>query len=213
MTDATRLAAALLADRNRTKSERTDITKCFMCGVGMIYRGNRFCSDGCRDYYDAGNPGHEQDWLRPKTNYGITGWRVVAGPPDIEIGSDYYKPLRGAFRNRNQILRQGKEGFVINCSHCRKEFDSKGLRCCSRECETAYRGREANLAVLAEAGIEASSTKRACHECGVQIPTWRNGRKVSGKTRFCSPKCAQKAKRSSGGSNTLLNANNAQRYQ
>lgn len=43
---------------------RTDITKCVMCGYGMVYRGNRFCSDTCRAFYDDGNASLEQDWLR-----------------------------------------------------------------------------------------------------------------------------------------------------
>jgi hypothetical protein len=57
---------------------------------------NRFCSNRRRDYYDAGNAGFGQDWLRSKPDYGITGWKVVAGPPGIKIGSEYCKPLRDA---------------------------------------------------------------------------------------------------------------------
>ena len=57
-------------------------------------------------------------------------------------------------------MRAGKEGFYINCAHCNKEFESKGLRCCSKECEKAYRERQDNLATLAEAGIEAAPKKR-----------------------------------------------------
>jgi hypothetical protein len=171
-----RLAAMLLADRPRAKPERTDIAKCFMCGVGMMYRGNRFCSDRCREFYDTGNAGYEQDWRRPEIVY-----RDRAGSP----------------------MKMGPRGFIIPCAHCRKEFDSRGLRCCSPECEHAYREREDNLAVLAKVGIEVSA-KRACLECGVRIPTWRNGRKVSSATRFCSPKCAQRAKRRPTASDGVL---------
>jgi hypothetical protein len=61
----------------------------------MIYKGNRFCSDRCRAYYDNGAPGHHQDRLRSKPDYyGITGWKVIAGPASIKIGSDHYKPHR-----------------------------------------------------------------------------------------------------------------------
>jgi hypothetical protein len=67
-----------------------------MCAQGMVNRGNRFCSNRRRDYYDAGNAGFRQDWLRSKPDYGITGWKVAAGPPGIKIGSEYYKPLRDA---------------------------------------------------------------------------------------------------------------------
>ena len=38
-------------------------------------------------------------------------------------------------------------------------------------------GRKANLAIMAEAGIEPRA-KRQCEVCGVAIPTWRNGRRV-----------------------------------
>jgi hypothetical protein len=94
--------------RSDDAEPRDDITRCFMCGHGMMYRGNRFCSDRCRDYYDAGNPGYAQDWLRPKVDwYGIKSWKVIAGPPGVEVGSDYYRPLRDAFSApRKQAKRQ-----------------------------------------------------------------------------------------------------------
>jgi hypothetical protein len=161
------LASALLADRNRVKTTRADITECFMCGVGMMYRGNRFCSERCRDYYDAGNPGHAQTWRQPEVVY-------------LDRSGNRMKP--------------GAKGFGIQCAHCRKDFDSTGLRCCSADCERRYRERESNLATMAEVGIEASAPKRVCLSCGGRIPTWRKGRKVSSATRFCSPKCARKAK-------------------
>ena len=174
------LASALLADRNRIKTVRADITECFMCGVGMMYRGDRFCSERCRHYYDAGNPGHEQTWRQPEAVY--------------------------CDRSGNR-MRPGAKGFVIQCAHCRKEFDSTGLRCCSTECERAYRERKDNLAVMAEAGIEPAAKKVcAAPGCGVAIPKWRKGRKVSSATRFCSPKCAQRAKRAGDSQGAGLNA-------
>ena len=69
-----------------------------------------------------------------------------------------------------------------------KEFDSRGPRCCSAECERGYRERQSNLAVLAEVGAEVKE-KRCCERCGTNVPMWRYGRKVSSATRFCSPKC------------------------
>jgi hypothetical protein len=102
-------------------------------------------------------------------------------------------------------MKMGPHGFIISCANCRKDFDSKGLRCCSTECERQYTEREVNLAVMAEVGIEPAA-KRACLECGARIPTWRNGRKVSSATRFCSPKCAQKARRLSDSPDATLNA-------
>jgi hypothetical protein len=84
----------------------------------------------------------------------------------------------------------------ITCAHCRKEFDSKGLRCCSKECERAFGERKENLAIMAQAGIEAAPKKRcAAPGCDAIIPKWKNGRKVSARVTFCSPKCRLKAHR------------------
>ena len=164
------LAAALLADRNREVQERTDITKCFMCGVSMLYRGSRFCSDRCRDFYDLGEAGHEQDWRRPR--------RVV------------YTDSAG------REMRPTTNGFKIRCVGCEKEFESLGLRACNIDCERRYGERQKNLAVMAEAGIEPAAKKYcAGPNCNAVVPKWRKGRKVSAATRFCSPKCAARAKR------------------
>jgi hypothetical protein len=89
-------------------------------------------------------------------------------------------------------LSKTVNGFKIVCAHCRKGFESKGLRCCSPECERAQREREVNLAVLAEAGIEPKARRR-CECCDAVIPTWRKGRRVSSKTRFVARIAAQKA--------------------
>jgi hypothetical protein len=192
----TGLAAAIEADLLRQDRQRADITSCFQCGHGMMYRGSRFCSDRCRDFYDAGNAGFAQDWRHLKANYGIIGWRVVAGPPGIVVGSDYYKSLRGAFGKRayQGPMRPTKAGFLILCANCQKEFESKGLRCCSDECERRYREKEDNLAVMAKIGIKPA-VKRRCEGCGAVIPKWSKGRRVSSAKRFCSNSCAQKARR------------------
>jgi hypothetical protein len=102
LTKTERLTAALLADRHR-ETTRHSIVKCWSCGHGYTYRrgelNGNFCSVRCQDWYDAGNPGLAQEWLKPKIDWhSITGWRVMAGP--IEIGSDYYAPLRHAFEHR-----------------------------------------------------------------------------------------------------------------
>ena len=192
----TGLAAAIEADLLRQDRQRADITSCFQCGHGMMYRDSRFCSDRCRDFYDAGNAGFAQDLRQPKANYGITGWRVVAGPPGVVVGSDYYKPLRDAFGKRayQGPMRPTKAGFMILCANCQKDFESKGLRCCSDVCERRYREKKDNLAVMAKIGIEPA-VKRRCEGCGAVIPKWSKGRRVSSAKRFCSNSCAQKARR------------------
>jgi predicted nucleic acid-binding Zn ribbon protein len=156
-----RLASALLADRNRIKVERTDVVRCFTCGYGMIYRGSRFCSERCRDFYDAGNaPLSEQKIV----------YRFRDGRP----------------------MQETAKGLRIPCAHCRRDFESLGVRCCSIECERRYRERKDNLAIMAEVGMEAAPPKRTCAGCGERIPMWRKGRRVSSATRFCSPKCGAK---------------------
>jgi hypothetical protein len=34
-------------------------------------------------------------------------------------------------------MRPTKNGFIIDCAGCAKEFESSGLRCCSTRCETS----------------------------------------------------------------------------
>ena len=91
-------------------------------------------------------------------------------------------------------LQKTANGFKIVCAHCRKDFESKGLRCCSLECERAYREREENMVLLTGANIE-SKAKRRCEGCLAIIPTWRNGRRVSKSVRFCSDKCRKRVGR------------------
>jgi hypothetical protein len=107
------IAAVIARDMLRADDgKQSNAIECFACGRGMTYRGHRFCGLRCRDWFEAGNPGHAHDWLRPKIDqYGITGWKVIAGSPGIEIGSDYYKPIRDAFerrkasKGRNKVVR------------------------------------------------------------------------------------------------------------
>jgi hypothetical protein len=159
-----------------------DITKCFSCGFSMRYRGSRCCSERCREWFDTGNPGYDQDWLYRQPS---GPWRVIAGPPGT-VGTEYHNP----------DMRPTKSGFMIRCAHCTKEFDSRGLRCCSTECERRYRERKDNLAVMAEVCDAPKERRRCAHPgCGRPIPTWRNGRRVSRATRFCSDSCSRQAKK------------------
>jgi hypothetical protein len=170
---------------------------CFACGRNMPIGHGRFCSDRCREFYDAGGDlTPDRDCLDIPPD----GWLVVAGPPGTEIGSRYYADVLGP---APAAMARWGAGFLIACAHCRQEFESKGLRCCSSNCECAYSERQDNLKVLAAAGIEVA-TKRQCEHCGAPIPPWRNGRRVSRKVKFCSRKCQQQAFRDdkSGGSHT-----------
>ena len=93
-------------------------------------------------------------------------------------------------------MRQSSDGFMIPCANCRRVFDSIGSRYCSSDCERRYCERQRNLDTMVEVGIEPA-TKRVCAnpDCSVVIPKWRDGRRVSSKTRFCSLKRKVKANR------------------
>jgi hypothetical protein len=184
------IAAAIRRDLLRNDYDKTaDAIKCFSCGRGITRRlGNQFCSERCRAWYDAGNPAHSQDWRRPKPSFGVAEWKVIAGPSEAEVGSDPYV----AFKPRNLPL--GPVGCWIDCTHCGKTFESKGLRCCSADCERRYSEREHNLRLMAEVGIDPAA-KRRCQGCGAVIPKWRNGRRVRRTTQFCCDDCARKARR------------------
>src|ERR1700722_13424904 len=106
---AERLAAALLEDRNRHEQKHDDrIIACFICGYRFIKKDGRFCSDRCRDWFDAGNPA-----ISNSDNYDLTGWRIIAGPPGIEIGSDYYA---GVFVRQPIAMKPSRHGFLIPCA-------------------------------------------------------------------------------------------------
>jgi hypothetical protein len=167
-----KLAVAIERDllAKRPKSEPTP--ECFACGHGYTPGpsggddSTRFCSPRCREAYDAGLPSYDP----PYANKSNPRW--------------YNLPM-------------GRHGFIIDCAGCGKRFDSKGLRCCSPACERSLGERGEIERLKAEAGVDYESRlgpKRKCEGCGGDIPRWRNGRKVSGKTRFCSPSCGEKAR-------------------
>jgi hypothetical protein len=131
-------------------------------------RDERFCSVKCRAAYDAGGA--------PAWGRGETQTRIV-------------------YRRGDDIpMRATAAGFLIACANCNKEFDSKGLRCCSAECERGLKQRRENLAVMAEVGMEPAAKKR-CLQCGGVIPKWRNGRRVSESVQFCGRKCRDRHNR------------------
>jgi hypothetical protein len=86
-------------------------------------------------------------------------------------------------------LHPGDDGFLIECANCRQRFESRGLRCCSAACESAYRQ------TLELASDPFCAPKRTCPECGAAIPNWRGGRRVSQATKFCSERCRKRTAR------------------
>jgi hypothetical protein len=87
------------------------------CGHTFMYRGRRgdlngrFCSMRCQAWHDAGNqPIGRSDPLSVQ----LRDWKVVAGPPGVEVGSSYYATV---FGNRCLTdMRQSGDGFAIKCA-------------------------------------------------------------------------------------------------
>jgi hypothetical protein len=88
-----KLADAIARDLLREVAEsRPTVAKCFACGRGMVDRGSRFCTDRCRQYYDAGFPTYDPHQARAVTTVPLGAWRIVAGPLGVNIGGRYYDP-------------------------------------------------------------------------------------------------------------------------
>ena len=109
----------------------------------------------------------------------VARWRVVADKGEPPYGPGYLVKTP---------MRRGPVGWFIACGHCGAEFESRGWRYCP-EC----------MALLAEERREPlpSPTGAVCQcpGCARRIPKWRGGRRVSKATRFCSAKCANRARR------------------
>ena len=96
----------------------------------------------------------------------------------------------------------GPHGFYIDCAGCGKRFDSKGLRCCSTDCERQYRQRGETADLMAEVGMEAPA-KRPCQAPGSPAPS-RNGAKVGrsratpGAARQRAPSISERPEKASG---------------
>jgi hypothetical protein len=163
-------------------------TECFGCGKSFVYRRTRgdsnarFCSDECQIEYDV--PG-----AFTFDPFKVTRWRVIAGgDPGYLVAT----PMRRVSAHKCED-GEYRGGFRIDCRGCGKPFESLGWAYCSNDCKRASQDRRANVADMAEVGIEPP-TKRKCEECGGNIPCWRKGRQVSKATRFCGDKCASRAR-------------------
>jgi hypothetical protein len=181
------LAAALKADILSTDQPSTlsSSVECFLCGRTYTYQqptgddSGRFCRDKCRDDYDAGYRRPE-----PLDPFKLTNWRVVAGGDPGRLPST--------------PMRRGSEGWYITCPGCQREFESKGLRCCSTACERRLCEHDENTALMAEVGMEPEAKpKCSVPGCDNSIPKWRNGRRVSKRARFCDRHSRHSKKRAS----------------
>jgi len=177
-----------LLPREPASESSHKVAECFTCGRSFLYKGpnghnnGRFCSTRCCEGYDAGAP-------------------------------RYASKDNSIFRDRSgQPTRMARHGFLVECKGCGKEFDSKGVRCCSTECERTYRQRQEAEALMAEVGIDPPTRRKCEYEhCGRDIPNWRNGRRVSKAVRFCSPVCRRKAKLASDSRTAVFGAQTAKK--
>jgi hypothetical protein len=175
-TKTQRLADALIADRNRTDNVTHNVVPCRSCGSTFIYKGRlgdlngNFCSLRCQDWYAAGNASIERDHIARVNKTPLEQWRVVAGPPGVEVGASYYA---GVFPHGHRFtsMTMTEKGYRIRCAACSREFESLGLRCCSAECGRRYREVQDNRAVMADVGIEPAAKRRCANPgCGAVIP-------------------------------------------
>ena len=192
------LAVAIQRDLLRTEPVGTETPEC-ACGRPFMPRPStgddnthRFCSPWCREAFDNGFPPYDPDHFRELARTSDTSnFRVVAGP----TGVTSYDTLQDSNQVSRGIKRRGSTGWVIECFNCGKEFDScEGFRCCRSECERRCRNRSENHELMSKVGMDGP-IKSKCHECGGNIPNWRNGRRVSKATRFCSDRCSRASKK------------------
>ena len=93
---------------------------CFACGRGYCRGDGRFCSTRCREAFDAGfPPAPDSHYARAMTNVPLSAWRIVAGPPGIEIGARIYDLLNG-----NEQRKSGGRGIVRHAKK-RRNFARK----------------------------------------------------------------------------------------
>jgi hypothetical protein len=188
------IARAILEDREQRKlpppSASGKLIPCFQCAKAFAYPGphgddsGRFCSGACRIEYDC--PGASSF-----DSFKITCWRKVAGgDPGYLVATPMQRVPGRKHKDRPAICG----GWRAPCRGCCKPFESFGWAYCSQDCKHASRQREVNEVDMAAAGIERP-TKRKCLECGDSIPRWRNGRAVSKAIKYCSDKCAARARR------------------
>jgi len=86
---------------------------CFACGRGYCKSDGRFCSTRCREAFDAGLPPYDHNYVRAMTDVPLSAWRIIAGPPGIEIGARFYErqkvgdgPIVRAPKKRRKFAKQ-----------------------------------------------------------------------------------------------------------
>jgi hypothetical protein len=108
------VARAILSDRDKLAAKpQREIFRCFTCERPYTKGDGRFCSANCRNALDAGlPPGEFNPGLHPEllpNLYGLEGWRVVGGPPGIEVGPLYYADIIEACDWKREAKAEGED--------------------------------------------------------------------------------------------------------
>jgi hypothetical protein len=97
-------------ERKTTATLRTGTTsECFLCGRGFTYRGShendsgRFCGSKCREAYDAEKRAPQYG---DPCDVPLPSWIVVAGPPNVAVGSRYYEQLDQDLKAQRRRVEQ-----------------------------------------------------------------------------------------------------------
>jgi hypothetical protein len=169
MLDRTKLAAEIREDLLAEKEapagtlKEGEPTKCFLCRASFIYRRATGDASG-RFCSDRCRDAHDAG-----ARYKSTTIRYLD-----RLG----KPMQ-ATRN----------GFLINCKCCSRQFESLGYAYCSKECGRTSRDRKEAETVAAEIGHKPQAS-RICEApgCGQRIPRYTStGKATAAKVRWCSP--------------------------
>ena len=78
------------------------------------------------------------------------------------------------------IIRQGPHGAIIACANCRREFDGRGLRYCSKACERALTNAKTLRDDMGPLAAEPSA-RRKCESLRSQVAAmdrWEGGAEV-----------------------------------
>ena len=106
-----------------TESLRLQSLACFVCGRSyypVSSKGDdstRFCCRVCRQAYDRGyQPNPQADVFAVH----IRDWKILAGPPGVQIGASYYVPILDKPRKKRSAKRLENDELIRPRTLCVK---------------------------------------------------------------------------------------------
>lgn len=141
-----------------------DIIGCHACGRRFVYAGpvgedhlnGCFCSNNCRDAYDNGFPSYADNIDEPNRQklcaIPLEAWKIIAGPPDSEIGSSYYK------KKGIEMSRQLADALNVSHSRIKRKDDISVL--VGRKGSVHQEDKHVHVAVKADSIRKFSAIKR-----------------------------------------------------